>query len=159
MKQKLKEWHEVLNQKDIDDLLDAYGGFHDSCIASLNFVSGTYTDKNAMNFGGFDKYVLNMIFHSQWSDYALELQFAGLRRLHLVGVQDNYFNDIFDASIKFYDNLLPSTYQLPARVIVWADSEDFDVNDIDSKLSEPADTYVIAHSLKWRLIKKSRNKI
>ncbi|MDE6104227.1 MAG: hypothetical protein K2G38_00875 [Clostridia bacterium] len=155
MIQKLNKWYEVLSQKDIDDLLDAYGGFHDACIVSLNFVSGMHVDsKNTMHFDGVDKYTLNIVFHSQWSDYALELQFAGLRRLHLTGVQDNYTNDIFDASIKFYDNLLPSNYQTPAQVIVWADSEDFNVKEIDSQLTEPADTYVIAHSLKWRLIKK-----
>lgn len=155
MNQKTNKWYEVFNQKDIDDLLNAYGGFHDSCIASLNFVSGTYVDsERTMHFNGFRDYALNIVFHSQWSDYTLELSFAGLRRLHLVGAQDNYGNDIFDASIKFYDNLLPSKYSTPSQVIVWADSEDFDVQDIDSQLKEPAVTYVIAHSLKWRLIDK-----
>lgn len=142
-------------QKDIDDLLDTYGGFHDACIVSVNFVSGTYVDRTkTMHFDGFASYTLNIVFHSQWSDYALELHFAGLRRLHLVGAQDNYINDIFDASIKFYDNILPSRYQTPAQVIVWADREDFDLKDIDSQLTEPADTYVIAHALKWRLLEK-----
>ncbi len=155
MTQKPNKWHDVLTQKDIDDLLDAYGGFHDACIVSVNFASGMHVDKKmTMHFGDLEQYTLKIVFHSQWSDYALELHFAGLRRLHLVGIQDNYANDIFDASIKFYDNLLPSKYQTPARVIVWADRGDFDVNSIDSQLTEPADTYVIAHSLKWRLTEK-----
>ena len=155
MTQKLNEWHEVFTQKDIDDCLDAYGGFHDSCIASINYISGTYVDgEKSMHFDEYIKFKLSMVFHSQWSDYALELHFAGLRRLHLVGVQDNYTNDIFDASIKFYDNLLPSKYQTPSQVIVWADREDFDIKDMASLLAEPGDTYVIAHSLKWRLIEK-----
>ncbi|MDE6618720.1 MAG: hypothetical protein K2K13_06820 [Clostridiales bacterium] len=155
MEQKINEWHEVCTQKDIDDILDTYGGFHDACIVSVNFASGMHVDSaNAMHFDEYDTYTLNIVFHSQWSNYALELHFAGLRRLHLVGVQDNYTNEIFDASIKFYDNILPSKYQTPARVIVWADRENFDINDIDSQLTEPADTYVIAHSLKWRLIEK-----
>lgn len=155
MAQELNKWYEVSTQKDIDTLLDSYEGFHDACIVSVTYISGIYVDSEKnMHFDEYDKYQLNIVFHSQWSDYALELHFAGLRRLHLVGVQDNYGNDIFDASIKFYDNLLPSKYQTPARVIVWADREDFDINNIDSQLTEPADTYVIAHSLKWRLIEK-----
>lgn len=155
MTQKPNKWYDVLTQSDIDDLMDAYGGFHDACIVSVNFASGMHVDKKmTMHFGDLEQYALKIVFHSQWSDYALELHFAGLRRLHLVGIQDNYSNDIFDASIKFYDNLLSSKYQTPARVIVWADRGDFDVNSIDSQLTEPADTYVIAHSLKWRLTEK-----
>lgn len=155
MAQKPNNWHEVFTQKDIDDLLDAYCGFHDACIVSVNFVSGMHVDnEKAMHFGEFGKYALNMVFHSQWSDDALELHFAGLRRFHLVGAQDNYTNEIFEAFIKFYDDLLPSKYQTPTQVIVWADKSDFDVNNIYSQLTEPADTYVIAHSLKWRLIDK-----
>jgi len=155
MGKNVNEWHDVFSQKDIDDLLNAYGGFHDSCIASLNFKSGTYVDsESSMHFDGIGKYELYMVFHSQWNDHALELCFTGLRRLHLVGAQDNYLNDILDASIKFYDDLLPSKYQAPEKVIVWADRVDFDAKDIGSQLTEPADTYVIAHTLKWRLIKK-----
>lgn len=155
MAQKPNEWHKICTQKDIADLLDAYGGFHDTCIVSVNYLSGTNVDsERAMHFNELDTYKLNIVFHSQWSDYALELHFSGLRRFHLTGMQDNYTNDIFDASIKFCDNILPSGYQTPAQVIVWADRSNFDIKDIDTQLTEPADTYVIAHALKWRLIEK-----
>lgn len=151
----MNEWNEITNQSDIEKLLVAYGGFHDACIVSLNFKSGTSVDiESTMHFDGFDKCELRILFHSQCSDRALELCFSGLRRLHLVGVQDNYGNDIYGVSIKFYDNLLQSKCQMPARVIVWADSEEFDPRNIDSPLKEPADTYVIAHKLKWRLTDK-----
>ncbi|MDE7440205.1 MAG: hypothetical protein K2N23_06845 [Clostridia bacterium] len=151
----MSEWKNVQNEKDIEELLNAYNGFHDSCIASLNFQSGTYVDNNyTMHFDGYKKYELHIIFNSQWYPKDLELCFNGLRRLNLVGVQDNYMNDICEASIKFYDKLLPSKYQVPERVIVWADCEDFDANAIDLQLGEPADTYVIAHTLKWRFIDK-----
>lgn len=155
MEHKINEWHGIFNQKDIDDLFYAYGGFHDSCITSVNFKSGISVDnERTMLFDDPDKWELHMIFHSQWNDYALELCFNGVRSFHLTGIQDNYGNDIFDASIKFYDNLLPCRYQMPAQGIVWADREDFDPKNIDFQLNEPADTYVIAHSLKWRLINK-----
>lgn len=155
MAKKLDEWHEVLNRSDIDELMNEFGGFHDSCIVALNYVSGMYVDsENAMYSDGYDKYALVMTFHSQWCDFALELSFTGLRSLHLVGAQDNYSNDILGASINFYDELLPCEYVAPKRVIVWADDEHFDAHDIAEPLKEPNDTYVVAHSLKWRFVKK-----
>lgn len=150
----MSDWKEVLNDSDINDLLDSYAGFHDSCIVSLNYQSGINVDETTMHFNGIDGFTLNMIFHSVWSDKALELCFTGLRRLHLVGAQDNYVNDIYGASIKFYDGILPSEYAAPERVVVWADSEEFDAKDIDHKLCEPDDVYVIAHALKWRFVDK-----
>lgn len=121
----------------------------------MNFTNGMYVNKKgAMYFNCLSECTLNIVLHSQWSDYALELHFEWLRRLHLVGFQDNYTNEFFDASIKFYENLLPSVHQTPSKVIVFADDMNFDPNNFDSKLEEPSITYVIAHFLKWRLIEK-----
>jgi hypothetical protein len=64
----------------------------------------------------------------------------------------NYSNDIFDASISFYNNILPSKHFVPKKVIVWADNSSFDIKDIDNSLTEPSITYVIAHQLQWRKI-------
>ncbi len=148
-------WHQISTTEDIDDLMNVYCGFHDSCIVALNFVSGTSVDsERSMVFCGYGKYAVNIIFHSLWNDYALELNFSGVRRLHLVGAQDNYSNDILEASIKFYDNLFPSSYSTPARVIIWADSKNFNPQNIEPQLIEPADTFIVAHTLKWRLIEK-----
>lgn len=62
-------------------------------------------------------------------------------------------NDIMDASIKFYDGLLPHKYSMPERVIVWADGDDFDAEtDVTPAKDEACDSYVIANALKWRFI-------
>ncbi|MCM1043710.1 MAG: hypothetical protein NC350_05885 [Corallococcus sp.] len=157
MQQDTSKWIEILNQKDIDFPMNTYGNFHDTCIVSINFANGMYVDdKKNMHCKGWDKCKLNMLFHSQWNDRSLVLQFTGVRRLNLVGAQDNYSNELLDASVKFYDDLLPHKYQMPTRVIVWADDENFDINKQkpESAVTEPANTYVIANSLRWRLIDK-----
>ncbi len=153
MKNTINKWKDILSEKDVDDLMNSFGGFHDACLVSLKFDRGNDMDCVGDMENYCDTCELTMVFHSPWYENALELHFAGLRRLHLVGIMDNYGNDMLDASIKFYDELLPWGYQAPKRAIVWADSIDFDVTKI-GPLTEPSDTYVIAHTLKWRLGEK-----
>ncbi len=49
----MENWQSAETQKDIEQLMSAYGDFHDACIVSLNFQSGAFVDdKSAMHFGG-----------------------------------------------------------------------------------------------------------
>lgn len=145
----MKEWREISSQHDIDELLDAYAGFHDSCIVSMSYRSGAFVDEErAMHFGGSTDRQLLVTFHSQWEQRELEMCFVGLRQLHLTGWQDNYLCNFTDAYLSFKDGLLPGT---PSRVIIWADRDDFDVNKIDNGVHEPSDTYIVANALKWRM--------
>lgn len=112
----MENWHCIKEQKDIDFLLDTYGYFHDSCIVSLNYQSGAFVDdESAMFFGDADDRRLSVIFQRQWKPKTIELQFSGLRQMHIVGWQNNYLCDILDAYLTFHDNLLPGK---PSRVIV-----------------------------------------
>lgn len=145
------EWKQVQTDEDIQELLKAYSGFHDACIASAQYVSGTrVADDGTMWFKGGEDYRLLVLFHSQWEPHYLELYFEGVRRFRLIGQQDNYLNDIYEAFIKFYDEILPWEYTASPRVIVWSDGE-FDPESARDGLEEPADTYIIASSLKWRI--------
>ena len=145
----MDKWKKIVSQEDIDELLRAYGGFHDSCIVSLNYRSGPFVDKeSAMHFGSSTDRELRVVFHRQWEPKALELCFIGLRQLHLTGWQENYMCDIFDAYLAFHDGLLPGE---PGRVIVWADGCGFDINRLDSTVCEPAYTYIVSNMLKWRI--------
>ena len=71
--------------------------------------------------------------------------------MHLVGWQDNYSCDILNANLAFHDNLLPGNLQ---RVIIWSDTDLFHVEKIDNSIHEPADTYIVANFLKWRIVKE-----
>ena len=149
---KMDNWHDVKTQEDIDFLMSTYSGFHDSCIVSLNFQSGAFVDdEGAMNFGNAEERRLCVIFQGQWEPKTIELQFLGLRQMYVVGWQDNYLCDIFDAYLAFHDNLLPGN---PARVIVWSDNDRFDITKADNSIHEPSDTYIVANALRWRIVDK-----
>lgn len=144
------DWHSVETQDDIDLLLDTYGGFHDSCIVSCNYQSGTHVnDKRAMSFGCAEDHNLSVIFQSQWGPKTLELQFIGLRQMHLTGWQYNYLDDIFGAYLSFHNDLLPGE---PNRVIVWTDSGSFDIEKFNNAIHEPSETYIVANTLMWRIV-------
>lgn len=144
------EWKQVQTDEDIRELQDAYSWFHDACIVSAQYVSGTHVaEDGAMWFGPGGQRLL-VLFHSQWEPYYLELYFEGVRRFRLIGLPDNYLNEIFEAFIKFFDGILPCEHFAHPRVIVWSNSE-FDPKSVGEGLEEPAESYIIASSLKWRI--------
>jgi len=146
----LGNWNNVATQADIDNLLECYGDFHDSCIVSATFRSGAFVDDTrAMHFGDASSCELHIVFESQWYPKTIELCFTGLRQFHLIGWQDNYSCDISCAYLAFHRNLLPGK---PEQVVVWADTDWFDVNKVNNAIAEPADTYIVANALKWRVI-------
>ena len=146
----MADWHKIETQEDIDLLMTDYGNIHDACIASLTFQSGAFVDDNrTMYFGRADERILSVIFQCQWEPKTIELQFSGLRQIHLIGWQDNYSCDISSAYLAFHNNLLPGN---PRRVIVWSDTDWFDVAKIDNSIHEPADTYIVANALRWRVV-------
>lgn len=57
--------------------------------------------KAAMHFGGPEERVLSVVFQRQWEPKTIELQFIGLRQLHLIGWQDNYLCNILEAYLAF----------------------------------------------------------
>lgn len=143
------KWHYIKEQKDIDLLMETYRDFHDSCIVSLNYRSGDSTEGSTLFYGLAKDHRLSLIFQSQWEPQTIELEFLGMRQMHLVGWQDNYLDHLEDAYLAFHDKLLPGK---PDRVIVWANTEWFDVDKIDNSITEPTDTYIVANLLRWRIL-------
>lgn len=144
------KWHNVKTRDDIERLMSDYAGFHDSCIVSINFSSGAFIDdKRAMCFGKAADRVLSVVIQCQSTPKTIELNFVGLRQLHLIGWMDNYENLISGVYLAFHDK---SLYNSPDRVIVWADDSDFDVDRINGTACEPTETYIISDALKWRFI-------
>lgn len=145
------DWKEINTQKDIDELLGIYGNFHDACITSLHYESGScVTLDKSMHFGRAVDRNLYVTFQCQWDPITIELCFSGRRRLHLVGWQDNYLNEISSAHLAFHEKILPGK---PDRLIVWSDTDWFDPQKVSESnvLTEPADTYIVANHLKWHI--------
>jgi hypothetical protein len=135
-------WQEIKSQNDIDILLNNYGYFHDSCIKELTYASGVIVDKTrTMHLTGSDGAVLRITFQRQWEPIEIKLRFTGLRRMNLIGYQENYSPEILDCYLAFNNKL-----------IVWADKEYFDINnpEVGGMLKEPMTTFVVAEKLEWR---------
>lgn len=148
-------WIDVSDNKAIEELMRDFSGFHDSCIVSVNYVSGHYVDeKRAMGCGGIDDHTLSLILQSQWAK-PLELRFSGVRKCSITGFRENYFCDIFEATLCYRTDLLGKTRD--DRLIVWADQEGFD--PLVYRESYPLNngyetTYIIAEKLKYRFLDK-----
>ena len=148
------EWKEIKSQNDIDELMEFYFGFHDACIVSVSYSSGISVNKErTMHFNGPAGYQARIVFQSQQELSTIELCFTGVRRIHIVGWQNRYFSEIFDAHLAFHEEVFLGDSQ---ESIVWADTEYFDLEDLrqTDMLDEPADNYIIANELKWRVINK-----
>lgn len=143
----------ITNNDDIEKLMKAFAGFHDSCIVSVNYNSGAYVDeRGCMGCGDNDEYTLGMILHSQWSK-PLELYFSGVRKCGLTGFRDNYFCDIYGATLKFRTGLLGKTRD--DNLIIWADRENFDPFTYTEHypLNNGHEvSYVIADKLEYRFL-------
>lgn len=146
-------WTEILDDSAIDELMRRFAGFHDSCIVSVNYLSGAYVDdKKGMGYGGIDRHTLSMILHSQCAE-PLELFFSGVRKCCITGFRESFFCDIFGASLRFSTSLLGKTRD--DRLIVWANWENFNPLSYSEKypLNNSYEvTYVIAEKLKYRFL-------
>ncbi|MBQ7046656.1 MAG: hypothetical protein IJN85_02795 [Oscillospiraceae bacterium] len=144
-------YNEIKNDDDIRALMKLYGGFHDSCIVSVNYSSGAFVDSNGgMADGSISEHCVNMVVHSQWCK-PIELRFTGVRKCSIVGWQDNYFCNIYGARIGFNTQLLGKTRD--DKLIVWADEGCFDPLKYteDKLISSRNCTYVIAEKLYWKI--------
>lgn len=149
-------WIEVKDDAAIEKLMSNFHGFHDSVIVSISYNSGSYVDENEVMYQmiSADEHTLLMTLHSQWSK-PIELLFSGVRCCNIVGFQENYFNDLFDATLEFRTDLLGETRD--DALIVWADYKGFDIKQHTERYpfnDGYKETYIIANKLKYRILGK-----
>ncbi|MCM1226210.1 MAG: hypothetical protein NC320_02140 [Clostridium sp.] len=132
----------VKSDDDISKLMEEFGGFHDSCIVSVNYESGNFVDSDhAMGSGDLLEHKVTMILHSQFCP-PIEMIFEGVRKCSIVGWRDNHFCNIYGADLEFRNDMLGKTKD--DNLIVWASIEEFTKDEtVDT-------TYIIAETLKWR---------
>ena len=146
----MDSWKKIETEKDIETLLEMYYEFHDSCIVSVSYQSGTRVDsKGTMHYSNAHGHQMAVLFQSQMARKDLELLFIGLRQMHLVGWEDNYSCEFTDAYLAFADGLLPGE---PKKQIIWASYSGFNPEKVDNAIHEPADIYIVANELRWRLV-------
>lgn len=146
-------WTEIRNDSDIETLMNEFYGFHDSCVISMNYISGNFVDeKRAMGCGGAEAHTLLMRVDSQFGK-RLELLFTGVRKCCLTGFRENYFCNLYEATLVFQTDLLGKTRD--DKLIVWADCDGFDPLTYEEEYplnNGYETTYIIAEKLRYRFL-------
>ena len=126
-------WTEIKNQMDIDNLLNLYGYFHDSCLRDIYISTQEFVDeKRAMHFENI--LTATLLFQRQFKDNTvLELKFEYVDGFNYVPLKDNYTNVILDATLKTENEFF-----------YWADFQDWEIGDNDS-------IWISGKKLFWRL--------
>lgn len=154
-------WIKIKSETDIQELLDKCYGFHDYHLINLKFESGIkrLSDLSIQSFVGDNPNCkLKMLFQTSDNTNSLELLFSGVRLFHIVGCQDRYDNEIVEAFLGVVGNLFENNH---TSFIVWSDNAGWvNVTNIkeviknNNSFEEPSVSFVIANSLKWRIIDK-----
>lgn len=136
-------WQYVENETDIHGLLYAFYDFHDSCLTSLQYISGSKVleDRSMIPFDGIRQ--VTMSFESQCCN-PIELVFEGVLAMNLRPARDNRDSIINCASIILKD-----------EAIFFCDcemkTEELSCDDeMETEELSYEDTWIKALSLRWR---------
>lgn len=121
------EWHYVKNQKDVEDLMAASWGFHDSYLADIKYLKKEfYNDPTKIQF----------LFTGCWECNIL-LEFERDVLMYFISDDENS-GEILNSNIIF-DN----------GFVYWGDECIKDISEITDEY-----TYIRGRSLKWKMITK-----
>lgn len=152
-------WQEVRNNAEIADLMEQFGGFHDSCITGIVYESGAYVDKkNCMRMGEALPYSVTLRLQSQWCK-PIELLFLGVRKCSIVGYPCGWFCNLYGAHLAFHTDLCGNMTGITGveRLLVWADDSDFRPADYRETTlpDQNSYTYIIAERLFWQFTEET----
>ena len=130
---KQTEWKYIDTEDDVNFFMKQTCCFHDSIIKEVNYVSGSFVDSDKiMNVTNLRKVVIR-VDSQQCSN--IEMIFEGVTALNLRPPLDNYFGDIYEASI------------------ILKDASVFFCDDYLEKIdTNYKGTWISAYSLKWRFV-------
>ncbi len=117
------EWKYILTQDDADDFMDLFVGFHDATLDRLVFEEQPYMSNAVAVFN-----------NSAWYGI-VEICFEKISAINIRSAQENYFNDIYGATLIVKD-----------ETVFWADDY-MEAEDLSYD-----GTYIKALSMKWRKI-------
>lgn len=129
------EWLEVKNNKDIENLMQTFGGFHDSCLKEVYMWTKSYVNDN-LSMSLVPDTNVRILFQRQYRNpSAIELLFSGVAQFHMVPSPENYDSIIYGAKLALHKGLL-----------YWANDNSWEPeNSIITEIS-----WLSAKSLKWR---------
>lgn len=134
-------WNEIKSDDDLKRLKSSLACFHDSCIKEMHYISGAFVNERLAMIPINKDRVLRVVFQRQYcEDSVIELEFAGLKHLQLMPVDEEYTCEILDASL-FRQN----------GWIYWCDCDGLSEED----LAQFSGTFICASDLRWRALERS----
>ncbi len=128
------EWIELKSQEDINNFMNDFYSFHDSCIKECSYITGMSVDeKNNMGQDSANSKI-KMIFQSQLCR-PIEICFEEIQEANIHTYNTNeYFNDIYEATFFIEDGL-----------IYWANINEWNKNNTEQEI-----TYIVSKKVKYR---------
>ena len=93
-------WTEIITEEDIGSFMQVFGGFHDSCLKEMKYISGAFVGKELSMNPVNNMRIVDMVFQRQYKNpMAVALRFIGINELHLTPCNEDYTCEITDAKI------------------------------------------------------------
>ncbi len=135
------DYIELKDNKDVENLMQEFNWFHDSCIKELKYYSGGYVGEDGSMYPFNSVRCVEMIFQSQDTDAGvIELKFDGIKKLNLLPRDEEYDCIIYSASLKKIGN-----------IFYWSEWGNFEIED----LTREEGTWISAEKVSWRLLKNA----
>ncbi|HDX9610175.1 TPA: hypothetical protein ROY01_001167 [Bacillus toyonensis] len=128
-------WNTLKTKEDLEELLQLFGDFHDSCLKEVYMWTDSYVDENlSMRMASGTN--VRILFQRQYANpSAIELLFETVTQFHVTPPPENHDSIIFGASLLLQNNLF-----------YWADDYGWKPN----KPSPYEVNWISAKNIKWR---------
>ena len=132
-------WNEINTDEKLNEFLELYGNFHDSCLKELRYISGAFVNQDLEMYPINDKRKLYVVFQRQCEkNSTIEIEFSSLIKLNLAPNTETYTCEILDATM-FFEN----------GYIYWGDSDWF-----KEEREQYDGTWLCAEKVRWRFVDK-----
>lgn len=128
-------WKEIKVKKDVEELNNIFGNFHDAYLKEVCFSSGSYVN-NDLSMHEVNNPIARFLFQRAWKNpAAIEIQFEDVIQINIKPGNKNEFSDIIVAHLYFEDG-----------IYFWS-AKDYEY------IEEGKDdyTWIAAKKVKWRI--------
>lgn len=130
-------WNEITNEVELNDFIALFGGFHDSCIKEMKYISGAFVNKNLAMHPINSERKVNVIFQRQFRNPSVvEVEFIGVSQLKLSPVEEAYTCELGEA-----------TMGINNHHIFWCDCGGISQDELDRYEG----TFICSRRVRWRI--------
>jgi len=130
-------WYEIADENDLNSFMKMFGGFHDSCIKEMKYLSGAYVKSDLSMFPCNKDRLLKVIIQRQYPNpCAIEMEFMGLLNMNL-----------------FLEDADGYTCEIPAATMILAEDRIYWCDCIvssEADLESYKGTLICSKSVRWR---------